>query len=463
MEKIKVGYLPLYIKLYDDSNPHYRDPMVEHMRMLIKMLESEGLEVIQADVCRVREEFEAAAQLFNQAGVCAVITQHLAYSPSLEAIDALLSIKAPLIVLDTTPDYELISAASHKNGIRANHGIHGVQDMCNLLRQRGRHYEICAGHALHSEVIAETAGLCKAAAIKQAFQTAKIGSVGGSFKGMGDFFITPARLKETIGAEVKLMGNDEVKLYVSAVSRDDIDQEILWDKSHFTFDITDEASYRDAVLSGLAVRKWADDHKLTACTVNFLTLDQCGLPKMPFAECSKMMLRGMGYAGEGDVLTAGFVGALRSVYNNTTFTEMFCPDWKRDVILLNHMGELNPSLAKWKPVLSSVPFNYNSCGTTAAAYGCMREGRAVFLNLAPMGEGFTLIVTPVEMLDEGLEFGAYRNSIQGWMKPVKPLRQFLKEFSLAGGTHHSALVYDADYHEFEAFGRMMGFEVVTIS
>jgi len=26
MKKIKVGYLPLYIKLYDDSNPHYRDP-----------------------------------------------------------------------------------------------------------------------------------------------------------------------------------------------------------------------------------------------------------------------------------------------------------------------------------------------------------------------------------------------------------------------------------------------------
>ena len=25
MKKIKVGYLPLYIKLYDDSNPHYRD------------------------------------------------------------------------------------------------------------------------------------------------------------------------------------------------------------------------------------------------------------------------------------------------------------------------------------------------------------------------------------------------------------------------------------------------------
>ena len=49
---------------------------------------------------------------FNDADVDAVITQHLAYSPSLESIDALMTIKAPLIVFDTTPDYDLIARAS---------------------------------------------------------------------------------------------------------------------------------------------------------------------------------------------------------------------------------------------------------------------------------------------------------------------------------------------------------------
>ena len=76
MSKIRIGYLPLYIKLYDDSNPHYRDPMVAHMKTLISMLESQGLEVVAADVCRVRPEFDAAARLFNEADVDAVVTQH---------------------------------------------------------------------------------------------------------------------------------------------------------------------------------------------------------------------------------------------------------------------------------------------------------------------------------------------------------------------------------------------------
>ena len=64
----------------------------------------------------------------------------------------------PLIVLDTTPDYSLIEKAGYLKGISNNHGIHGVQDMCNLLRRRGIEYYLCAGHAMHSEVIAQVAG-----------------------------------------------------------------------------------------------------------------------------------------------------------------------------------------------------------------------------------------------------------------------------------------------------------------
>ena len=463
MKKIKVGYLPLYIKLYDDSNPHYRDPMVDYMHMLIKMLESQGLEVVLADeVCRIKPEFDRAAKKFNDAGVSAVITQHLAYSPSLESIEALLSLDAPIIVFDTTPDYQLLKVANYKGCISANHGIHGVQDMCNLLKRNGKPYYLCVGHALHSEVVSEVVGLCRAAAVKKAFQTEKVGSVGGSFTGMGDFLVSDERYKNDIGVEVQYMTTEVVKEYLPKVTEEEIDAELAYDAAHYDSDITFQAEYREATRSGLAVRKWMQDNGLHAATVNFLTLDICGLPKMPFIECCKIMERGQGYAGEGDVLTAGLVGALLQVYPNTTFTEMFCPDWEQDVILLSHMGESNPKLAQWKPLISDCPFNYNSCGDTTAMYNCLRKGKAVYVNLAPMQDHFTLIVSGVEMLDEGLERGAYRHSTQGWMKPCKPLPQFLKEFSLAGGTHHSALVYDANIEEIKAFGTMMGFEVIEI-
>ena len=56
----------------------------------------------------------------------------------------------------------------------------------------------------------------------------------------------------------------------------------------------------------------------------------------------------------------------------------------------------------------------------------------------------------------------YINTNQGWFKPCKDLGTFLEEYSMAGGTHHSAMVYGADIRELAAFGRMMGFEVIII-
>lgn len=463
MKKIKVGYLPLYIKLYDDSDPHLRDPMVEYMHRLIAMLEAQGLEVILADdICRIKPEFDRAAQKFNDAGVDAVITQHLAYSPSLESIDALLSLNAPIIVFDTTMHYELISAAHKEVRIDPNHGIHGVQDMCSLLKRNGKPYYICAGHAEHSDVVAQVAGMCRAAAAAKAYRNARVGSVGGSFTGMGDFLISDERYARDIGAQVFYLTNSITTKYLAQVTEEEIDDEIARDREQYTVIARSEENYRMATRSGLAVRKWMQEQQLTACTVNFLTLDICGLPKMPFPECCKILGRGQGYAGEGDVLTAGLVGALFHAYPNTTFTEMFCPDWEQDVLLMSHMGESNPTLAQWKPVINDCPFNYNSCGDTVGMYSCSRPGDVTLINLVPMNDRFTLILCPGQMLDAGLEHGAYRTENQGWFKPVKKLPEFLREYSLHGGTHHSAMVYDVALDELKVFGSMMGFDVVVI-
>ena len=463
MNKIKVGYLPFYIELYDKSNPKSRDPMVDHMNMLVSMLESQGLEVVMADeVCRIQPEFQRAVDKFNAEDVTAVITQHLAYSPSLESIQALLQLKAPIIVLDTTPSYSLMRNANYQNGIMPNHGIHGVQDMCNLLKRNGRPYYICAGHALHSEVISEVAGMCRAAAAAKAFQNARIGSVGGSFTGMGDFLISDERYREEIGGEVFYLTPDVSAEYVAKVTDEEVEAELAQDARKYTVEVTFEEEYKLATKSGLALRKWMEEKKLTACTVNFLTLDICGLPKMPFPECCKILERGKGYAGEGDVLTAGLVGALFEAYPNTTFTEMFCPDWEQDVLLMSHMGESNPNLAQWKPIIRDLNFKYNSTGNTVGMYSCGRAGEVCLVNLAPMNDSFTLILCPGKMLDAGLERGAYRYSTQGWYQPTKKLPEFLKEYSLNGGTHHCAMVYDVPVEELEAFGSMMGFDVVVI-
>lgn len=149
---------------------------------------------------------------------------------------------------------------------------------------------------------------------------------------MGGFLVSDERYQNDIGATVAYMTPEISAAYVAKVTEEEVDAEIALDREKYTVEVHKTEEYRAATRSGLAVRKWMEDEKLDSCTVNFLTLDICGLPKMPFPECCKILERGQGYAGEGDVLTAGLVGALMSVYPNSTFTEMFCPDWEQDVL-----------------------------------------------------------------------------------------------------------------------------------
>jgi L-arabinose isomerase len=243
----------------------------------------------------------------------------------------------------------------------------------------------------------------------------------------------------------------------------DVDALLAEDRAQFDLELTHPENHRPAARAALILNRWVEENALGAVSVNFTSVTVAsGLPKMPFHGLSRLMAAGIGYAGEGDGLTASLVGALMRAYPETGFTEMFCPDWKRGVLLLSHMAEMNLALCASKPVMSDVPFPFTDAGDTVGAFGCLKPGGAVLVNLAPLSpDRFTLIAAEVDMLAPDWDESALHNQIRGWMKPRMPLPDFLEWFSMAGGTHHSALVYGADIRAIEAFGRMMGFDVVA--
>ena len=100
---MKIGLLPLYIDIYDISSPHVRPRMKAFYGKIAGSFEALGFEVVRtADFCRLRAEFAEAVALFEKERADAIVTLHIAYSPSLEAIDALTATRLPIVVLDTT-------------------------------------------------------------------------------------------------------------------------------------------------------------------------------------------------------------------------------------------------------------------------------------------------------------------------------------------------------------------------
>lgn len=459
-----IGLLPHYLKLYDDTCPQMR-PRIERFAATIRdALAAEGLTVSQAPVCRVREEFQAAVDAFEAEDVAAIVTLHLAYSPSLESADALAGTKRPLIILDTTENYAFDNSVD-ADEILYNHGIHGVQDLCNLLRRRNKSFQIFAGHYTESDVLHRAARACRSAILAQRMRTARVGLVGDPFAGMGDFNVPFDELKRDFGLEVVCYNEAEGAERIAAVTQAELDAEYAADGELFSIDksVTRPLYDRTARVS-LALRKWQQEQGLTALTVNFLATEDSNpaLPVMPFTECSKMMTRGVGYAGEGDVLTAALVGALLAIFPETTFSEMFCPDWKGNSIFLSHMGEFNYRICDGRPRLTEKDFPFTNAENPTVAYGTFRPGKAVYVNLAPNGDGrYTLICAEGEVLPT---VGTNRmlESVNGWFRPNARVADFLERFSACGGTHHSAMVYGECVKELEMLASFMGFAFAAL-
>ena len=457
-----IGILPLYLKLYDDAMPTIRASFEPFLSEVVIGFCDRGVACRTAPISRTESEVGAAIDLFKKSNVDLIVTLHLAYSPSLAAASHLANAGIPILMLDTTMD-ESFGVDVDPARLMFNHGIHGVQDLASVLRRQGKPIEIVAGHYRESDVLDRAAGHARAAFAARALRNSKSMRIGARFEGMGDFDVAESVLRDKLGIETVQHEVTSIEKHIDAITDSDIASEITLDSQRFCVTAPREVHER-SVRVGLALRKLIDTEQFSAFSMNFLAFDSPTRPAnvVPFLEASKAMARGIGYAGEGDVLTACLVGALQRAFGETTFTEIFCPDWEGDSLFISHMGEVNPATAADQPLLCEKDFPWTPALNPVILTCAPKPGPATLVNLAPgPNDSFSLIVAPMHVLGDGSN-PAVQEMIRGWIRPRIPMARFLEAYSRAGGTHHKALVLGDQFEALCAFGRYAGLEIVTI-
>ncbi len=455
---MKAGLLPLYIALYDVGAKHLRVRLGEFYDKIADMLRQRGVDLVTNEICTVKDEFKAAVKKFEDEGCDAIFTIHLAYSPSIESAEVLANTKLPIIVIDTT-DTEDFSSNGDPSNISYCHGIHGVMDMCNMLKKAGKPYAIAAGYYEDGAVFDKAVGLLKAAVSAKSVIGSKVGSIGGYFDGMGDFQIEDSRLKELFDVDVIYPKDGELKAISDNVTNEEIEIEKQKNRADFEFiKEIDDNIYENSVKADVTLKKWIESNNLNALTVNFRNIN--GLPTMPFMGCCRALQNGIGYAGEGDKFTAMFVGGLLKEYKETSFVEIFCPDWKNNTLLISHMGEMNYAVADKKPTAFEMNFIYGECDNPIVATAAYKAGNAVFLNAFEDDKGLNLLICPVTVKSETSD--NFRQKIRGWLDFGKPIGDVLTSISEYGVTHHSMLVYNTTVEEMRFFAECLSLKPIII-
>ena len=202
-----------------------------------------------------------------------------------------------------------------------------------------------------------------------------------------------------------------------------------------------------------ALLEQVDSH---ACGLNFLEL--CNDERVAdglHVAASMLMSEGLGYAGEGDWVTAVLVRGMQQGFGVASFSEIFSIGYEDHRLLLKHWGEGNFAMARAKPRLLDSRFTDRCTAQFAIVDFEFESGPATLVNLnSTADERGQLVSIGGEIVEDHLP------KIDGPRCVFQPaagdVSRLLTEYAYVGGSHHLALIQGMPTDVLEKVCRLAG-------
>jgi len=444
MQKAKVGLLGLMFDLYDVL-PDLKLKKAAFARELTTSL-APSADVDFPGVCNTRAQVDQAVAAFEADDKDLILVVLLTYAPSHIALPALLHTRLPVVIFNTQQLPGIAADVTSQQTLE-NHGMHGVQDLCNVLLRAGQEIHLVTGHYQNQAALDAVGEWCWAARAVRFIRKMRIGLLGYPMEGMGDFSIDQTALLAQVGPQVHHLAMKEIAERVKSAPADRIADQMAADREHFQIESdVSEAEHEANSRLEWALRTAMQDHGLHGFAAHFMAIGEEGwLETLPFLAASKLLGEGYGFGGEGDVTSAAAVSLMATLAGAANFTEMFTMDPAHDAVLMMHMGEGNWRMARDdEPVhmlRSSLGLIDLKVDPLLLAFS-LQPGDVTLLSLTTAADGkMRFVVAEGEVMDFPYVSDLRRPHYK--FKPRSPdgLSGFLTRFSQAGGSHHQALAY----------------------
>jgi L-arabinose isomerase len=430
------------IELYD-LWPELKPKMAEFGEELARTI-APFAEVVFPGVCNTRAQVDQAVATFEAEGVDLIVAVLFTYAPSHISLPALIHTPLPILVWNTQRLYAVTKEVTGENTTE-NHGMHGVQDLCNVLLRAGREFHLVTGHYQDQDTLAEIKAWCDAAHAVRYLRQMRIGLMGYPMEGMGDFGIDQTALLAQVGVEVQQIAMKTVAEQAQAAPQDQVAQQMAHDRQEFAVadDVTDDQHEASSRIEW-ALRRILHEQGLHGFAAHFIAVSQEGwLDTLPFLAAAKLLGEGYGFGGEGDVTSAAAVAMMAELAGAANFTETFTMDFAGNAMLMMHMGEGNWKMARRDEPVHMLPSTLGlfdlRVDPLLLAFS-LEPGVATLVNLTTAADGrLKFIVSEGQVVDFPYVPALARPHYK--FKPNGDLEDFLTRLSLEGASHHHALVY----------------------
>ena len=461
----KVGLLGLTLEFYERSGPELRQGREKFVRERLMPALADVAEVRFGGAAYTREAVERTVAGFEADGVDVLLVVLLSYSPSLISAPALRRTRLPIVVWNTQELYA-VDASYGDAELIANHGVHGTHDLCNVLVRSGVPFGYVTSHLDDPAAVAALTDHIRAGYAVSRLGRARLGLLGYPFPGMGDFGLDTTMMATTLGCQWQAMSVAEYVRRAGQAAPADVAQlaRRYRDAYEIAADITEEDLAATA-RAEIALRGMVRDNRLDALTYQFLAFGEDDrVETLPFVAASRLLGEGIGFGGEGDLISAAGSAFLGWLSPPASFSEIFTIDFAGNAVLVSHMGEANVAMARKDRKVCMVARRQSLVPIRGRqlALGCTFEpGEATLTALTlAAGQKWRIIASLMTIEDFGpLPQLAVPHSK---MSPPGDVRDFLTAYARAGGPHHLAVCFGDARGRLAIAAELLGAEYVEV-
>ncbi|HKR26730.1 MAG TPA: hypothetical protein VJS11_04720, partial [Acidobacteriaceae bacterium] len=355
----------------------------------------------------------------------------------------------PLIVLNLQPgehiDYESFNRLPDRTAMTGQWlawcSACSAPEIANVLRRARLPFHQVTGALTDGATWREIEEWIAAAQVKSALAATRLGLLGHYYGGMLDVATDTTQVSITFGCHIELLEADELSVFRSRVSEDQIAARI--NNFRELFDVRSDCSDDElarAARTSVALDELVRQHDLhslayyykgTGVDANEDTMSSIILGT------SLLTARHIPVAGEYEVKNAVAMKILDLLGAGGSFTEYYALDLADDVVLMGHDGPGHIGIAEGKTRVRPLDVYHGKVGRGLSVEMSVRHGPVTLLSVAEDRErGFRLVVAegrsePGPTLAIGNTNSRFRFNVGA--------RKFVESWNEQGPAHHCAV------------------------
>ena len=470
-KNMKTGLFGIGLDTYWPQFEGLQARLQGYQQQIRERIEKIGATVVDAGMVDNPLKAQDAAHCFRQQEVEVVFLYISTYALSSTVLPVVRNLGVPVVLLNIQPvpaiDYEKLNGMGDRGKMTGEWLAHcqacSVPEIACVFNRAGIKYDIITGYLDDPEVWEEITDWLAAASAAFAMRNNRMGILGRYYSGMLDVYTDLTLQSAVFGTHIEMLEMCELKALRDEVTPNEIEKKIAQFEQEF--DVVPECSPEEltrAARTSVALDKLVATHRLGSMAYyyeGYAGNEYEDIVTSVIAGNTLLTGYGIPVAGECEVKNVQAMKILSALGAGGSFSEFYAMDFKDDIVMLGHDGPAHFAIAEGRVKLVPLPVYHGKPGKGLSIQMTVKNGQATLLSVVEGKEDVSFLIaegesTPGPTLQIGNTNSRYRFPISA--------KEFIKEWSIAGPSHHCAIGKGHCAAKLEKLALMLGIRVKRV-